>query len=211
MSLFDKLDNYYSSRKSSEVWLMVTLVAVVIGYLLYTLIDPISSGYREEQENRNQELQSKIESANSYLQSITVNGDRDFYINQLNRKIVTKRMAMNDLRRKLAKLDGAIKEFKSLLYTKDNWSKFLHTITVDAKSNDLKVHSISNQYYDQNSTFGKVLDVDIKVQGEYNRILNFMNQLEQTELVANISKVTLKATDDKPKADLQLSVWGIKP
>lgn len=211
MSLFDKLDNYYSSRKSSEVWLMVTLVAVVIGYLLYTLIDPISSGYREEQENRNQELQSKIESANSYLQSITVNGDRDFYINQLNRKIVTKRMAMNDLRRKLAKLDGTIKEFKSLLYTKDNWSKFLHTITVDAKSNDLKVHSISNQYYDQNSTFGKVLDVDIKVQGEYNRILNFMNQLEQTELVANISKVTLKATDDKPKADLQLSVWGIKP
>ena len=211
MSLFDKLDNYYSSRKSSEVWLMVTLVAVVIGYLLYTLIDPISSGYREEQENRNQELQSKIESANSYLQSITVNGDRDFYINQLNRKIVTKRMAMNDLRRKLAKLDGTIKEFKSLLYTKDNWSKFLHTITVDAKSNDLKVHSISNHYYDQNSTFGKVLDVDIKVQGEYNRILNFMNQLEQTELVANISKVTLKATDDKPKADLQLSVWGIKP
>ena len=211
MSLFDKLDNYYSSRKSSEVWLMVTLVAIVIGYLLYTLIDPISSGYRKEQESRNHVLRSKIESANSYLQSITVNGDRNFYINQLNKKIVAKRMAMNDLRKKLVKLDGAIKEFKSLLYTKDNWSKFLHTITVDAKSNDLKVHSISNQYYDQNSTFGKVLDVDIKVQGEYNRILNFMNQLEQTELVANISKVTLKATDDKPKADLQLSVWGIKP
>ena len=211
MSLLDKLDNYYNSRKASEVWLMVLLTAIVVGYALYTIIDPISSGYRERQESRNQELRDKIESANSYLNSITVNGDRNFYINQINRKIVKKRMAMNDLRSKLAKLDGAIKDFKSLLYTKNNWSKFLHTIAIDAKKNNLKVHSISNQYYDQNGTFAKVLDVDIKVQGEYNRILNFMNKLEQTELVANISKVTLEATDDTPKADIKLSVWGIKP
>ncbi len=211
MNFLDKLDNFYSSRKSSESWLMVILVAVLVGYLLYTFLEPISTAFREEQESRNQELHSKIDSANSYLKSITINGNRNFYINQLNRKIVKKRMELNDLRNKLAKLDGSIKEFTSLLYTKNNWSKFLHTIAIDAKKNNLKVDSISNKYYDQNDTFGKVLDVDIKVQGEYNRILNFMNRLEQTELVANISNVSLKATNDQPKADIKLSIWGIKP
>ena len=211
MSLLNKLDNYYNNRKKNEVWLMVILVAALVGYLLYSVLEPISTTYREEQESKNQKLKSKIESATNYLNSITINGDRNYTINQLNRKIVKKRMAMNELRDKLTKLDGSIKNFSSLLYTKNNWSKFLHTIAIDAKNNDLKVHSIANQYYDQNSSFGKILDVEIKVQGEYSKILNFMNQIEQTELVANISKVSLEATNDQPRADLNLTVWGIKP
>ncbi len=211
MSILDKLDNYYNSRKKNEVWLMIVLIAALVGYLLYSVLEPVSTAYRKEQENKNQDLKTKIESARTYLNSITINGDRNYTIKQLNRKIVKKRMAMNELREKLTKLDGSIKKFASLLYTKDNWSKFLHTIAIDAKNNDLKVHSITNQYYDQNSSFGKILDVEIKVQGEYNKILNFMNQIEQTELVANISKVSLEATDDKPRADLNLTVWGIKP
>ncbi len=211
MSILDKLDNYYNSRKKNEVWLMIVLIAALVGYLLYSVLEPVSTAYRKEQESKNHQLKTKIKNATNYLNSITINGDRNYTIKQLNRKIVKKRMAMNELREKLTKLDGSIKKFASLLNTKDNWSKFLHTIAIEAKNNDLKVHNITNQYYDQNSSFGKILDVEIKVQGEYNKILNFMNQIEQTELVANISKVSLEATDDKPRADLNLTVWGIKP
>lgn len=211
MSLFDKLDNYYHSRKPSEVWMMVALIAVLIGYLLYTLLEPISTNYRETQEDINQDLRTKIENANSYIRSVTVNGDKNFHINDLNRKIVKKRMAMNQLRAKMAKLDGSLKEFKSLLYTKDNWSKFLHNITLDAKKSDLKLYSISNHRYDQNETFGKVLDVHIKTQGEFNKLLAFMNSIEQTELVSNISAVSMESTQNQPIADINLSVWGIKP
>jgi Tfp pilus assembly protein PilN len=211
MSLFDKLDNYYHSRKPSEVWMMVALVSVLIGYLLYTLLEPISSNYRETQEDINQDLRTKIENAKSYIRSVTVNGDKNFYINDLNRKIVTKRMAINQLREKMSKLDGSLQEFKELLYTKDNWSKFLHDITLDAKKSGLKLYSISNHRYDQNDTFGKVLDVNIRTQGEYSRILEFMNSIEQTELVANISAVNLESTQTQPIADINLSVWGIKP
>jgi len=211
MSLFDRLDNYFYSRKPTEVWLMVALVAILIGYLLYSVLEPISSNYRQEQESRNLELRNKIDSANNYLRSITVNGDRNYYIKDLNRKIVKKQMALNELRQKLVKLDGSIKEFKNLLYTKDNWSKFLHNITVDAKKNDIKINAISNHYFDQNASFGKVLEVNIKAKGKYNKLLAFMNSMEQTELVANISSVALKASQQGPIADINLSVWGIKP
>ena len=211
MTLFDRLDSYYQNRKPSEVWLMVGLFSLVIGYMLYTLLEPISTEYRQREESRNQNLRNSIESSQNYIKSITVNGDKNFYIKQLNRKIVKKRVVMNELRGKLVKLDSTLKDFNSLLYTKNNWSKFLHNITVNAKKNNLKVNSISDRVYDNNASFAKVLDVNIDVKGKYGELLNFMNMLEQTELVANISAVTLKASKDQPRADINLTVWGIKP
>jgi len=211
MSLFDRLDNYFYSRKPTEVWLMVTLAAILVGYLLYSILEPISSNYRQEQESRNLDLRNKIDSANNYLRSITINGNRNYYINDLNKKIVKKQMALNELRQEMVKLDGSIKEFKNLLYTKDNWSKFMHNITVVAKKNNVKINSISNHYFDQNESFGKVLEVNVKAKGQYNKLLAFMNSMEQTDLVANISSVTLKASPQGPISDINLSVWGIKP
>jgi len=77
MAILDKLDNYYNGRKSSEVWIMVILISVLIGYLLYTLLAPYAQNYRTNQENINRDLTSKIESAQSFIRSITVDGDRD--------------------------------------------------------------------------------------------------------------------------------------
>ena len=211
MSFVDKLDNYYSSRKPSEVWLMVILFSVLIGYLIYTLLSPMASNYREQQENTNRNLKSQISSDNSFLKNITVNGDRDYMVKKLNKNIVNKRRDLNDYRVKLRKLDGAMKKLSGVLYTKGNWSKFLHNIATKAKDSNLKVDSITNTVLDQNGTFGKVLDIDIKCQGKYGEILSFMNDLEQTKLVANVTQVKLIATDSEPKADIKLSVWGIKP
>ncbi len=211
MSLIDKLDNYYNSRKTNEVWLMVIMVSFLIGYLLYTLLSPMASQYREQQESTNRNLTTKIDSDKSFLRTITVNGDRDYMIKELDKKIVNKRRDLNSYRADLRKLNGAMKKLSGVLYTKDNWSKFLHNIASKAKGNNLKVFSISNTILDQNGTFAKVLDIDIKCQGKYGKILSFMNDLEQTKLVANISRVKLTATDNEPKADIKLSVWGIKP
>ena len=211
MSFVDKLDNYYNSRKPSEVWLMVILLSALVGYLIYTFLSPISSSYREQQESMNRDLKTKISSDNSFLKNITVNGDRDYMVKELDKKIVEKRRDLNDNRVKLRKLDGAMKRLSGVLYTKGNWSKFLHNIATKAKDSNLKVFSITNTVLDQNGTFAKVLDIDIKCQGKYGEILSFMNDLEQTKLVANITRVKLTATDSAPKADIKLSVWGIKP
>ena len=211
MSIFDRLDNYYNSRKPNEVWLMVILVAILLGYLLYTILSPASISYKEFQEGKNRELKNKISSHKSFLKTITVNGDRDFYIKDLNKKITQKKIELNNYRAKLAKLSNAMNELSDILYTKDNWSKFLHNIATKAKDNDLKVYNIDNHVLEQNATFGKVLDINIKCQGKYGNILSFMNDLEKTKLVTNISDVSLSATSTVPVADINMSVWGVRP
>jgi len=211
MSLIDRLDRYYSSRKPSEVWLMVILVAVLFGYLLYTFLSPISSEYRAKEEGRYNQLTTNINSAENFLKSITVNGDKDYYVKDLTRKVVNKRVELNGIRAKLAKLDSAVKNLSKFLYNKDNWSKFLDNIAKKAKDNNLKVFNISNVVYDQNSSFGKVLDVNIKCKGEYGELLSFMNALEKSQLVSNVSYANIKAAPNKPIADINLTVWGIRP
>ena len=211
MNFLDRLDNYYYSKKPNEVWLIVILVSVLIGYLLYTLLSPMASDYRNYQESRNVELTNSIDEANNFLRTITVNGDRDYMVKQLNKKIVQKRVELNSYRAKLAKLSGAIRNLNEVLYTKDNWSKFLHNIAVKAKDNNLQVSTISNEILDKNGTFGKVLDINIKCKGEYSDILSFMNDLETTKLVANITNVKLKASEIAPQADINLTVWGLRP
>jgi len=211
MSILGKLDAYYNSKKPNEVWLLVILFAVLIGYLLYIFISPISAKYRENEERKYNNLTMKIDSANSFLRNITVNGDVNYRVNSLNGDIVKKRVGLNTYRSKLKKLKGAMVKLSNVLYTKDNWSKFLHNIALKAKDNNLKVESITNTSLEQNSTFGKVLDVNIVSEGKYGDILAFMNDLEKTNLVSNITNVKLNATKSSPVVDINLSVWGIQP
>ena len=211
MNFIDKLDSYFYSRKPNEVWLMVILVSMLFGFLSYTLLSSKADKYRTKQEHIHIDLKRKIESNKHYLKTITVNGDREYIVKKLDKKIANKRSELNGYRAKLRKLDGAMQKLSGVLYTKGNWSKFLHNIAIKAKDSNLKVFSITNTVLDQNTTFGKVLDIDIQCQGKYGEILSFMNDLEQTKLVANVVQVKLTATDSVPKADIKLSVWGIKP
>lgn len=212
MDFLDKIDNYFYSKKPTEVWMMVVLVAVLFGYLIFSILSPIATDYREAQVSINKNLTKKINTGRSFLRSITVNGDKNYKVKDLDKKIVNKTRDLNNYRNKMSKISGAMHKLSDILYTKDNWSKFLHNIATKAKDNNLKVYSINNEVYDQNgTTFGKVLEVNVKCQGDYGEILSFMNDLEQTKLVANVSSVKLKASSKAPIVDVNLSVWGIQP
>jgi len=210
MSIIESLDNYYNSRKSTDSYIMVILVAVLIGYLLYTLLSNISSQYREKEERRYESIKSNINSADTYLKTIKVDGDRELYIKKLDKKIIEKRVELNGYRDKVRKLDSAVSKLGGIVYNKDSWSEFIHNISLKANNNELKIDSISNVAYENNSSFGKVLDVNIKCKGKYGDILSFMNELERSDLVSNISYTKIKASGKLPVADINLTVWGVR-
>jgi len=208
--ILDRLDFHYS-KKSNEVWLMTIMFAVIIGYLIYTLLSPIVSSYRKREYKIYNDLTMKINSANSFLRDITISGNRDYIVKKLNKKITKKRAELNTYKDKLTKLNKAITQLSSVLYTKDNWSKYLHNIAAKARDNNIKVKNITNTVLEQNQTFGKILDIHITSQGRYGDILAFMNDLEKTDLISNITNVKLRATKSYPVADINLSIWGNMP
>ncbi|MBD3807943.1 MAG: hypothetical protein IE880_04415, partial [Epsilonproteobacteria bacterium] len=71
---------------------------------------------------------------------------------------------------------------------------------------------LDNNFTESNkTTFGHVLEIKIKCQGDYKDILKFMNDVEQNRLVTDIYGSQLKVNKKRSAilADLNISVWGI--
>ena len=213
MSFIDKIDEFYNKRQASEAYIIAIAVSGLFGYLLYSYISPMASNFKKAQLDRKKSLNDSIRKSNEYLRSITVNGDREYKIKEINKKIHITTVELNKYRGKLRKIDSVMQnKLNSVLYTKNNWSVFLNSITQKAKESNLKLYNLSNTIPpDNNSTFGKVLEVGIKAQGKYGNILKFTNELEKNRLVTTIGKLDFNATKSDPIVNINMSVWGIKP
>jgi len=213
MSFIDKIDEFYNKRQASEAYIIAIAVSGLFGYLLYSYISPMASNFKKVQLDRKKSLNDSIRKSNEYLRSITVNGDREYKIKEINKKIHITTVELNKYRGKLRKIDSVMQnKLNSVLYTKNNWSVFLNSITQKAKESNLKLYNLSNTIPpDNNSTFGKVLEVGIKAQGKYGNILKFTNELEKNRLVTTIGKLDFNATKSDPIVNINMSVWGIKP
>jgi len=213
MGFLDRIDSFYYSRSKSEAYLASIIVGLAVGGLVYLLLAEPAQKYKENQESINKKLHSDINKAKNYLDSITVNGDREYKVKQLNKKIKEANNEINQFRMKLNKITMVMKkELSPVLYTKHNWSSFLNEITNQAKRDGLKMYALTNSSpKESNSTFGKVLNIGIKAQGEYGNILSFVNDLEKSKLVTTIDQLKLKSTKGEPIVDINMSVWGVKP
>ncbi|NPA50730.1 MAG: type 4a pilus biogenesis protein PilO, partial [Epsilonproteobacteria bacterium] len=184
-----------------------------VAYLVFDVINkPVQSFYKST-VNRKNFLKSQIRSHKSYLRSITINGDPNYKIKELDRKIREKQSEISRLRVRLSKLDRALFQLSKMLYTKENWSEFLTYITKRAKDNNLKVEWIENQPLENNSTkkFGAVLKIGINCKGQYGNILAFINDLEQSEMVTDVYSTLLKPDIGVLDAEINVTIWGMKP
>ena len=72
----------------------------------------------------------------------------------------------------------------------------------------MKISNFTNKYALEQSSFGHVLDITVTSTGSYINTLNFINSLEQSDLVVDIHDLNISA-DKKLISDLNISVWGI--
>lgn len=101
-----------------------------------------------------------------------------------------------------------IEEISSLIYDEQTWGKYLHSISKNAKQNNLKIIDFTNKYTDKKSSFGHILDISIQTTGQYKNTINFINSLEQSDLVVDLHTLDVQA-DSKINTKLDISVWGI--
>lgn len=94
------------------------------------------------------------------------------------------------------------------MYDERTWGEYLHSISINAKKYDMKIIDFTNKYALNNQSFGHILDIEVKSTGDYKNTLNFINSLEQSELVVDIHDLDIKAADGL-NSDLSISVWGI--
>ena len=208
----EALDIYFAPKKESEKWVVILGIAGIIAYLGYELLLPYTEDLYKKSERSKKSIQKSIRDNNTYLNSITVGGDRQFYVKKFDKDIVIKKKKIVDTTNKIKFIDANLEKLSDMLFNQKSWSKFLNSITNKAEIQNVDLQYITNKYVDENTgNFGHVLEIGIGCKGEYKDIVKFMNELEQNVLVTDIFKTqfTLDTNSSSTMADIHISVWGI--
>ena len=208
----EALDIYFAPKKESEKWVVILGLAAVIAYLGYEFLLPYTEDLYKKSERSKKSIQKSITDNNTYLKSITIGGDRDYYVKKFDNDIVTKKQEIVDTTNKIKFIDANLEKLSGMLFNQKSWSKFLNSITNKAEIQNVDLEYITNKYVDENTgSFGHVLEIGVGCKGEYKNIIKFMNELEQNVLVTDIFKTEFSSDPDSSKtiADIHISVWGI--
>ena len=207
----EELDDYFAPKKESEKWLLILGVAGIIAYLGYALLLPYTEDLYKTSEKSKKRLQKSIVDNKTYLNSITINGDRDFYVKKYDNDIVSKKKDIVNINNKIKFIDSNLEKLSDMLFNQKSWSRFLNSITQKAEVHNIDLEYISNKYVDSNGSFGHVLEIGIGTKGTYKNIVKFINELEQNVLVTDIyeTKFALDDNSSDVNAEIYISVWGI--
>jgi hypothetical protein len=166
--------------------------------------------YRKS-ESTKKSIQESIVDNNTYLNSITVGGDREYYIRKFDQDIVNKRKNIVNINHNIQFIDKNLEKLSDMLFNQKSWSKFLNSITHTAEIQNVDLGYITNKYVDSNGSFGYVLEIGVGCRGDYKNIVKFINELEQNTLVTDIYGTTFTSDPNSTSvlADINISVWGI--
>ncbi len=207
----EALDIYFAPKKESEKWVVILGIAGIIAYLGYAYLLPYTEDLYNKSERSKKSIQKSIVDNNTYLNSITVGGDREYYIKKFDNDISTKKKNIVNTTNKIKFIDSNLEKLSDMLFNQKSWSKFLNSITDKAEIQNVDLQYIENHYVDNNGSFGHVLEIGVGCKGEYKNIVKFMNELEQNVLVTDIFKTEFTSDTNSSKivADIHISVWGI--
>jgi len=207
----EALDAYFAPKKESEKWLIILGVAGVIAYLAYAYLLPYTEEMYKKSERSKLSIEKSIKDNTTYLKSITVNGDREFYVKKYSRDIKNKKGKITQLKDKIIFIDQNLEKLSDMLFNQKSWSRFLNSITDKAEIQNVDIQYITNKYVDHNGSFGHVLEISLGCKGNYKNLVKFMNELEQNTLVTDIYGSTLRLDNNSTDVvtDINVSVWGI--
>ena len=211
VNILNSLDDYFEVKSENEKWMMIAMLTVVIGYISYTFFYPFAEEKYNNEQRKSQGLQKKIHTSKQYLQSITVDGNINFYVQKYTKDIQDLEKRIVTANSDISFIAANLEELSPLLFNKESWSKFLNSITKQAKSQEVAINYIENNYVENNGSFGHVLQIEVGCSGQYKQIVKFVNQLEKSVLVTDIygSHLYLDKNDTIVSADINISVWGV--
>jgi len=189
----EALDAYFAPKKESEKWLMILGVAGLIAYIAYAYLLPYTESMYKKSESTKKSIQKSIVDNNTYLNSITVGGDRNYYVKKFDQDIVNKKQSIVRINDNITFIDKNLEKLSDMLFNQKSWSKFLNSITHKAEVQNVDLEYITNKYVDSNGSFGYVLKIGVGCKGEYRNIVKFVNELEQNRLVTDIYGTSFKS------------------
>ena len=198
-----KLDTYFKEKSQKDTYITYVMAAALIFAFSYLLFWDSSFNNFESARKNVVSLNNKISSDDSFLKR-----NPQIKVDKLSQEIeaINKEIIVHKDRN--AYIKHKIEEISSLIYDERTWGEYLYSISKNAKRNNIKILEFTNKYADTNSSFGHILDISLKSNGNYINTIKFINSLEQSDLVVDIHDLLIESNSTL-NSELNISVWGI--
>ncbi len=201
--ILGNIDKSFAQKKQQEVYMTYVMIAGALIALSYLFLwDSAEQGYKITLAET-KKIEKNILDDTNFLK-----WNPESKIAQLKVQTDKYKQDFVALKDQSEYIKYKIEQISSLYYDEQAWGEFIDSISENAKKYGLQLQYLSNEFSNDKSTFGHVLDIELKVKGDFQRTMKFINALEQSFLVVDIHNVELVASD-KIDSKLKISVWGI--
>ncbi len=197
------IDSAFKDKTQKDIYMIYVMIFGGIFAFAYLLFWDSSVDEFTKKNEQITKIQSDINKDKMWLQSNT-----EAKITQLDREINKANIELATHKDNNNYIKAKIETISSLIYDERSWGEYLHSISKNAQKYDVKIIDFTNTYALNNTSFGHVLDITLSAEGNYKNTLNFINSLEQSELVVDIHSLGINSNDTL-NTDLNISVWGI--
>lgn len=196
------IDTFFQLKSEKDIKMIYIMIVLISSAMAYPFYD-LSFDEFKVIKSRVDNLSTKIEIDKNYL---LVNTEAK--IATLKQDIIKAKDNILITKNNNQYIKDKIETISSLIYDERTWGEYLHSISINAIKHNVKIININNRYVDSNTSFGHILDITIDATGKHSDTLNFINSLEQSDLVVDLHDFNISA-EDKLKSRLDISVWGI--
>ena len=209
-SFLDKIDLFFKGKKSSEIYLIFAMVFVLVGFLFYSYLFPITEKMLDQSSRSAKDVQRKLHDEQAYLASVSRDGDPTFLIKKVksdienSKLLLEKTIYMNDY------VDNKLKDLSYLLFNDENWAKFLNSITQLAQKYSVHIKVIENKINEPSlQKIEQILTLKVAFNGSFANTMKYMNAIEESELVVDIYELNCTGQSNI-EGQFNIAVWGMK-
>jgi Tfp pilus assembly protein PilO len=198
-----RMDSFFKEKSQKDTYMVYLMIIVIFSALAYPFYDSSTNEFNAIKDKVTQ-VTTKIDADKIYLKINT-----EATIARLGEEIVGLENDLAILKDQNSYIKEKIEAISSLIYNEKAWGEYLNSISIHAKNHNIKIVNFVNTYSLHNeASFGHVLDISLKITGNYLDIVKFINSLEQSELVVDVHDLDIKA-QNALNTKIDISVWGI--
>nr|WP_275847070.1 hypothetical protein [Sulfurimonas sp. SAG-AH-194-I05] len=197
------IDESFKEKSQKDIYMTYIMIFSMIFAFAYLLFWETAEADFNETRGKVMSVQTNIDNDKKYLQY-----NPSLKITTLENDIKKIQSQIISYKDNNQYIKNKIEEISSLVYNEKTWGKYLHSISKNAFANHVKILNLTNTYSKTNATFGHILDINIQTEAPYINTIQFINTLEQSDLVVDLHSFNIEAKETLI-SDFNLSVWGI--
>lgn len=210
-TLLERIDLFFQGKKNSEIYLILAMVFSLIVFLFYSFLFPITDKAISQTIRDAKEIEKKLHEEQVYLSSVSKENDATFFINKMKSEIENSKLRLEKTLYINTYIDNKLKELSYLLFNDKNWADFLYSITQNAQKYSVHIKIIDNKINEPSiQKIEQILILKVSFSGSFTNIMKFMNAIEESELVVDISEFKWTGEKNSIEGQFTISVWGMK-